>query len=170
MSTLSAIILLFGYRTSTGGTAATAPLMSATASPSGPTSTSNGSAGSSGSGSGSSGSGSSGSGSSGSGSAGSSSSSGARAAKTYDGAVTGTRWGDVQVQITVSAGKITAVRVLQVPSGNSRDQEINDQAVPILNQEVLSAQSANIDTVSGATVTSDGYITSLQAALDQAGL
>ncbi len=56
------------------------------------------------------------------------------------------------------------------PSGNFRDQEINSYAVPILNQEVVQAQSAQIDAVSGATVTSDGYIQSLQSAIDQAHL
>jgi uncharacterized protein with FMN-binding domain len=57
-----------------------------------------------------------------------------------------------------------------VPNGNPRDQEINAYALPILVQESLDAQSANIDMVSGATVTSDGYLQSLQGALDKAGL
>jgi uncharacterized protein with FMN-binding domain len=74
------------------------------------------------------------------------------------------------VQLTVTAGKVTAVTVLQQPSGNPKDTEINDYALPILTQETTSAQSANIDMVSGATVTSDGYVESLQSALDQAGL
>jgi uncharacterized protein with FMN-binding domain len=81
-----------------------------------------------------------------------------------------TRWGVVQVQISVAGGKVTSANVLQVPSDNPRDQEINSYAVPILNQEVVSAQSANIDMVSGATVTSDGYLQSLQSAFDKAGL
>ncbi|HET8981470.1 MAG TPA: FMN-binding protein, partial [Pedococcus sp.] len=76
----------------------------------------------------------------------------------------------VQVQITVKNGKITASDVLQVPSGNPRDDEINSYAVPVLNSEVVATQNANIDMISGATVTSDGYIQSLQSALDQAGL
>jgi uncharacterized protein with FMN-binding domain len=76
----------------------------------------------------------------------------------------------VQVKITVSNGKVTAADAVAVPSGNFRDQEINSYAVPVLNQEVLDAQSAGIDTVSGATVTSDGYIQSLQSALDAAHL
>jgi uncharacterized protein with FMN-binding domain len=58
--------------------------------------------------------------------------------------------------------------VLQYPNGNHRDQEINDYALPILIDETTKAQSAQIDMVSGATVTSDGYIRSLQSALDQA--
>jgi uncharacterized protein with FMN-binding domain len=76
----------------------------------------------------------------------------------------------VQVQLTVAGGKITAVQVVQYPDSNGRDQEINAQALPILVKETLSAQSAKIDMVSGATYTSDGYLTSLQSALDQAGL
>jgi uncharacterized protein with FMN-binding domain len=84
---------------------------------------------------------------------------------TYTGAVAQTRWGPVQVAITVTDGKITNVAVPTYPSGNGRDQEINASALPILTRETLSAQSARIDTVSGATVTSDGYIQSLQSAL-----
>jgi uncharacterized protein with FMN-binding domain len=89
---------------------------------------------------------------------------------TYDGSVAQTRWGPVQVQITVTDGKVTAATALQVPDGNRRDQEINSYAVPILNQETVQAGSAQIDTVSGATVTSLGYLESLQAALDAAHL
>jgi uncharacterized protein with FMN-binding domain len=86
------------------------------------------------------------------------------------GSVAQTRWGPVQVQLTVANGKITAVSVLQYPNGNGRDQEINAQALPILIQETLKAQSAKIDMVSGATYTSTGYETSLQSALDKAAL
>jgi hypothetical protein len=85
-----------------------------------------------------------------------------------NGTVQQTRWGPVQVQVTISGGKITDVVALRVPDGNFRDQEINSFAVPQLREEVLTAQSARIDTISGATVTSDGYIGSLQAALDAA--
>lgn len=80
-----------------------------------------------------------------------------------------TRWGPVQVEVTLDNGRITAVTVPRYPDGNRRDQQINDRALPILVQETLAAQSADIDTVSGATVTSEGYLRSLQAALDQAG-
>ncbi|MFI7427156.1 FMN-binding protein [Micromonospora sp. NPDC049836] len=89
---------------------------------------------------------------------------------TATGAVAQTRWGPVQVRITVAGGKITGVSTLRVPDGNRRDQQINGYAVPILRQETLAAQSARIDTVSGATVTSDGYRESLQSALDAAHL
>ena len=81
-----------------------------------------------------------------------------------------TQWGPVQVRLTVTGGTISKVTVLQYPSGNGKDQEINDYALPILTQETVDAQSAQIDMVSGATVTSDGYLESLQSALDQAGL
>ena len=86
----------------------------------------------------------------------------------YTGATASTRWGDVQVQITVANGKITSVSVPVYPTGNRRDQAINAEAIPALVQATLQAQSAKIDTVSGATVTSDGYLESLQSALDQA--
>jgi uncharacterized protein with FMN-binding domain len=90
--------------------------------------------------------------------------------QTYDGAVAQTRWGPVQVRISVSNGKLVGASALQIPSGNGRDTEINNYAVPILNKEAVSTGTAAIDTVSGATVTSNGYITSLQAAIDAAGL
>lgn len=94
----------------------------------------------------------------------------APSAGTVTGPVAQTRWGPVQVQVTVSGGKLTDVSVLQSPNGNPRDQQINAYALPILVQETLDAQSADIDMVSGATVTSDGYRQSLQGALDEAGL
>ena len=56
------------------------------------------------------------------------------------------------------------------PSGNPKDDQINSYALPVLIQETLNAQSAQIDMVSGATVTSGGYLQSLQSALDQANL
>lgn len=87
---------------------------------------------------------------------------------TYQGPSTSTRWGPVQVQITVSGGKVTDVQAIDYPTENGRDQQINSYAIPRLAKEALAAQSAKIDMVSGATVTSRGYITSLQSALDQA--
>jgi uncharacterized protein with FMN-binding domain len=89
---------------------------------------------------------------------------------TVTGDAADTRWGPVQVGIKVANGKITNVEIVQAPKENRRDVEINDEALPILTQETLSAQSAQIDTVSGATYTSDGYIRSLQSAIDRAGL
>ncbi|MFJ2892239.1 FMN-binding protein [Streptomyces sp. NPDC087305] len=90
--------------------------------------------------------------------------------KTVTGETAQTRWGPVQVKITLTNGRITDVSAVQSPSDNPRDQEINSYALPELRREVLAAQSAKIDTVSGATYTSDGYRQSLQSALDSAGL
>jgi uncharacterized protein with FMN-binding domain len=90
--------------------------------------------------------------------------------RTVTGDAIDTKFGPVQVAVTVSGSKITKVEVVQVPSENHRDQEINSFAVPQLIEETLSAQNAKIDVVSGATYTSDGYVTSLQSALDRAGV
>jgi len=79
-----------------------------------------------------------------------------------------TRYGPVQVQITVAGGLITDVQAVDYPDGNGRDRQINARAIPILVSETLDAQSAEIDFVSGATYTSDGYQQSLQSALDEA--
>jgi uncharacterized protein with FMN-binding domain len=163
-STMTVVVLLFGYRTSTNGTSASAessvviPSTAAAAPSSTPSSSSSPGTSSSG-----------GSTSSGSTSPSSSDSSSSSTA-THTGSVVQTRWGPVQVQITVSGDTITAVDVLQYPQGNSKDRQINAYALPILVQDTLNAQSANIDMVSGATVTSDGYVQSLQAALDEAGI
>jgi uncharacterized protein with FMN-binding domain len=92
---------------------------------------------------------------------------------TVNGGSADTRYGPVQVQIQVRAGRIINADAIDYPQGSQRDQEINSYAIPQLNQETLDAQSANIDTVSGATYTSDGYRESLQSAIDaahQAGL
>ncbi|MER5788358.1 FMN-binding protein [Streptomyces sp. NPDC001980] len=90
--------------------------------------------------------------------------------KTVTGDTVQTRWGPVQVKVTIKNGKITDVTAVQYPTDNPRDQEINDYALPQLRSEALAAQSASIDTVSGATYTSEGYQQSLQSALDSAGL
>ncbi|HEY2060802.1 MAG TPA: FMN-binding protein [Amycolatopsis sp.] len=90
------------------------------------------------------------------------------ASGTFTGDPADTQYGPVQVQITVSGGRITAAQTLQVPQESNRDVRINSAAVPILNQEALTAQSAQIDTVSGATYTSEGYAQSLQSAIDAA--
>ncbi|MEU8344818.1 FMN-binding protein [Spirillospora sp. NPDC048832] len=87
---------------------------------------------------------------------------------TYRGQSVDTRYGPVQVEITMSKGRLTAVRVLRAPSENGRDREIAAMALPRLTQEAVAAGSARIDAVSGATYTSEGYITSLQGALDRA--
>lgn len=92
----------------------------------------------------------------------------AAGAGTFTGDSVQTRWGPVQVRITVKGGKLTDVTAVAYPSDNPRDQEINSYALPRLRTEALTAQSADIDTVSGATYTSDGYRQSLQSALDSA--
>lgn len=93
----------------------------------------------------------------------------APAPRTLTGQVVKTKYGIVQVQITVTGAKITNVAFVQLTSTDSRSQQINQNAAPILLQQTLTAQSANIDGVSGATYTSNGYKQSLQSALDQAG-
>ncbi|MFF4117818.1 FMN-binding protein [Streptomyces sp. NPDC001714] len=153
-ATVSGIVMLLALKPHTAPTvitdsAAPAPSASASASP-GATSGSGDS---------------SGSGSSGSGKSGSST-----GTKTVTGDTVQTRWGPVQVKVTIKNGKITDVTAVQYPSDNPRDQEINDYALPQLRSEALAAQSASIDTVSGATYTSQGYQQSLQSALDSAGL
>ncbi len=87
---------------------------------------------------------------------------------TFTGSAADTRYGPVQVQITVAGGKITDAQAVQYPQESGRDVRINSAAVPELNQETLQAQSAQIDTVSGATYTSEGYQQSLQSAIDAA--
>ncbi|HJW00046.1 MAG TPA: FMN-binding protein [Arthrobacter sp.] len=107
----------------------------------------------------------------GSGSAAASGSSGAAAASgTYKGAVVQTRFGAVQVQITVNAGKVTDVTALQLTDDDRKSIQISNRAAPLLRSEVLAAQSADVQTISGATITSNAYLTSLQAALDAANL
>ncbi|VXB18579.1 FMN-binding protein [Microbacterium sp. 8M] len=169
LATITGLVLLFSYRTSLE---AVAPAASAATTRNTAGSTSTGSAAGSTS-SGSSGSGSTGSGSTGSGSTTSGSASGTTTSTglkdgTFTGQAADTRYGAVQVAITVSGGRITDVTVPQYPNTERRDEEINAQALPILIDETKSAQSAQIDMVSGATFTSDGYTQSLQSAIDQA--
>jgi uncharacterized protein with FMN-binding domain len=161
MGTISGLVLLFSYHTSTNSEAAgttaedqgtppetssagTTPSSAATTAPSSSSTASS--------------------------SAGSSSTAASSASGTYTGDAVETRWGTVQVQITVKDGKITAAEAVQYPNENPKDQQINAYAVPQLNSEAVAAQSASIDAVSGATVTSDGYIESLQSAIDAAHL
>ncbi len=91
---------------------------------------------------------------------------------TKSGTITGsavqTPYGPVQIQVTLSNGKITNVQAVQYPSYNGHSLRISQYAIPTLIQETLSAQSAQINGVSGATYTSQGYMQSLQSALDQA--
>ena len=89
---------------------------------------------------------------------------------TFTGAVSSTRFGDVQVTVTVADGSITDVTALKLTDKEQKSVSISNRAAPVLRQEVLAAQSAQVKGVSGATYTSDAYLTSLQSALDQAGL
>lgn len=87
---------------------------------------------------------------------------------TYTGSSTGTRWGDVQVQITISGGKLTKISVLNSPNSEQKSIEINEQALPTYKSEAIKAQSASIQQISGATETYKGFTGSLQNALNQA--
>lgn len=165
MSTLTVVTLLFGYHTSTSSQMAGGG-SSVLASPANPGSTSSGTT----SPDTANGTTSDATGATTSGSADSGATTASPVTVTVTGDSTDTRWGPVQVRITVAGGTITDVTVVDYPSGNGRDQQINARALPILVQETLDAQSAKIDMVSGATVTSEGYLGSLQSALDQAGL
>lgn len=154
-STIAAVVLLFSYRTSTNATAANSPTTDDTTTPSsdstsGTTITPSASS------------------SSTSGSSTSTSDSSTLNSGTFTGDAVTTEWGVVQVQITVTDGTITAAKAVQYPDQNDKDLRINAYAVPLLNSEVTAAQSADIDGVSGATVTSNGYVQSLQSAIDAA--
>ncbi|WP_448631051.1 FMN-binding protein [Cellulomonas soli] len=174
MSTLSGLVLLFTYPTSTnrsvdsaGTTTADAPAAAATtdgaAGTTGTTGSTDAGTGTDSSGT-TSGTGSDDTGSTGSGTT----SSSGMADGTYTGSTVSTRFGDVQVEITVSGGSITASDAVAYPTRDGKSKQINAYAVPVLNDEALSAQSASIDLVSGATYTSGAYVESLQSAIDQA--
>ncbi len=132
LTTVTVVVLLFGYHTSTSGPEAALPVISAPDASSGDDASST--------------------------------------TTTVTGSAVDTQWGPVEVRLSIAAGKITDVQVVEYPDGNGRDAEINSYALPQLIQETLDAQSAQIDMVSGATVTSGGYVHSLQSALDKAGL
>jgi len=104
---------------------------------------------------------------------GSTGSTGSAGSAAKDGTFTGqteqTPFGPMQVAVVISGGKITDVKVLQRTNQGGRSVQISNQADPMLRSEVLQAQSANVSTIGGATYTSEGYLQSLQSALDQAG-
>ena len=158
LATISGLVLLFSYRTSLGESIPDPTDAASTTTTSGSTTSGSGSAPGSSSGSSTGSTGSTGSGASSSG----------LTDGSYTGQSVNTRFGPVQVAITVSGGAITDVTVPEYPNSNGRDQQINNRALPQLVSETLSAQSARIDMVSGATYTSDGYLQSLQSAIDQA--
>ena len=88
---------------------------------------------------------------------------------TSTGTTAQTRFGPVQVSVTISNGTITEVTALQLTNHDGRSVMISNRAAPVLRSEVLQAQSASVQNVSGATYTSQGYAQSLQSALDAAG-
>lgn len=149
MSTITTVMLLLGYHTSTNSRFLVSSRMVQTPAATDPAPSSRTSSG---------------------GGSSSTKSKAAAAAVSYTGGVADTRWGPVQVQITVLGGKITRSRAVQYPQGTNVDAQINSYALPILDQEVIQKQSVSIDAISGATVTSDGYLQSLQSAIDQAHL
>jgi uncharacterized protein with FMN-binding domain len=93
----------------------------------------------------------------------------AGAVRTIDGDPFDNRYGTVQVQVTLQGRRIISVNPLQMPTDRERSAEISQQAAPLLLQEVLQAQSAQIDIIGGASYTSESYAQSLQSALDKAG-
>ena len=88
----------------------------------------------------------------------------------FTGNTANTQWGPVQVQITVTAGKITKVSALQLPNGDQRTRSIAQQSVPFLIQQTLGTKTANVVGVSGASYTSDGWRRSLASAMRKAGI
>ena len=90
--------------------------------------------------------------------------------QTVTGATAQTRWGPVQVQITVKDGKIVDAVGVQYPNGDRRSQWISQQAIPWLVEETLSEQIANVQNIGGATYTTMGWRQSLASAMQKAGL
>jgi uncharacterized protein with FMN-binding domain len=89
---------------------------------------------------------------------------------TYTGAAFDAYWGKVQVTVKVKNGKMVAISVPQYPKHRNTSRSINNRALPLLQREVISAQSTRVNLVSGATLTSEAYLRSLKSALKQAGL
>jgi len=87
---------------------------------------------------------------------------------TYVGAADSNRWGVVQVQAVYSGGQLVDVQILQYPDGDNKSVRINQRSLPTLISEAIANQSADVNTVSGATYTSDSYVASLQSAIDAA--
>ncbi len=88
---------------------------------------------------------------------------------TYTGPVTDAYYGTMQIQAIVQGGKLAGVRVLRYPSDRNTSIAINSQALPMLQNEVIAAQSASVDIISGATLSSDAFLRSLNGALSKAG-
>lgn len=88
---------------------------------------------------------------------------------TYDGSVVNTRFGTIQVQAVISGGQITDVIAVKLTDADRKSIQISQQVAPMLRSEVLTAQSAKVANISGGTYTTQGYLQSLQSALDAAG-
>jgi uncharacterized protein with FMN-binding domain len=87
---------------------------------------------------------------------------------TYTGSTVDSEFGPVQVQAVIASGKLTDVKFLQMPNDREHSVEVTNQAKPLLLQEAVQVQSANIDTVSGATQDTEAFSKSLASALSQA--
>jgi uncharacterized protein with FMN-binding domain len=87
---------------------------------------------------------------------------------TYTGDSADAFYGMIQVQATISQGRITNIQFLQYPNDRRESIEINQQADPMLAQEAIQAQNAQVDVISGATDSSNAFVESLQSALDKA--
>lgn len=98
---------------------------------------------------------------------GGSTASGSSVSGTATGALEQYGYGEVSVKVTVQSGRIVSLAVSQLQTADSYSQSIANQVIPMLRSEVLSAQAANINAISGATYTSEGYATSIQSALDK---
>jgi uncharacterized protein with FMN-binding domain len=90
------------------------------------------------------------------------------AGATTSGAMEQYGYGELTAQVAISGGRITAVTVPVLRTAEQYSQQLADQVIPMLRNEVLAAQSARINAVSGATYTSQAYAQSVQAALDKA--
>ena len=152
--TVAGLVMLLSFRSHTASTASAGVTAG-----SGGTGTSPGSSSAAGSGS---------SAASGAGAASAPVSAGSGTGTAVTGDAIATPYGPTQVQVTLNAGKIVKVTVLQHTDDGVNSQMIDGHALPLLNNETLAAQSAKIDAVSGASYTSAGYIKSLQSALDKA--
>lgn len=86
---------------------------------------------------------------------------------TYTGPAVSAYYGLIQIQAVVGGGQLIGIKVLQYPSDRRTSIAINRQALPMLRDEAVAAQSANVDIVTGATLTSEAFIRSLGSALQQ---
>ncbi|HET7902666.1 MAG TPA: FMN-binding protein [Candidatus Nanopelagicales bacterium] len=166
-----AAILALNPEARTTASAATSPTTSSSGTDAGSSnSSSSSSSGSTSGGASSSGSSSPGTSTSGSTSTGTSTAAGTDGTYTGDTVDVGHGYGTIQLQVTVSGGKVTDITALAVPQNDPRSSQISSYAVPQLVSQAIAAQSSSISGISGATFTSNGFAQSLTSALTQAGL